>query len=93
MSPIKKQRVYRRPDPTLATGMFREYRPRISCFHTWEPVGVIDFEDTGLAAPGFDEVCFKCAAACKRDPRGRIVEYSTLAERELEVTERVEVVS
>jgi len=77
VSPARKQRVYRRPDPTVATGEFREYRHRISCFHLWK-----------TNTDG--EICTVCSATCKRDPQGRIVEYSTLAERELEEQERAE---
>ena len=78
-----KGRVYRRPDPTLATGTFREFKPRISCFHHWERNVVRDV--VTMILPG--ERCAVCDATCLRDETGRIVEYSTKAERELEEQE------
>jgi hypothetical protein len=89
---IKRQRVYRRPDPTLATGTFREFKVRISCFHHWGPNIVVEHvAGTVISAttlPG--ERCEVCDATCLRGPDGRIVEYSTKAERELEEQERAD---
>lgn len=74
-------KVYKRPDPTLATGVLREYRPRISCFHQWGAnveVVTIDGVEFDSVLPG--ELCEHCGATCKRDPRGRIVEYAAREE-------------
>lgn len=69
-----KRAIYRRPDPTIATGMFREYRPRISCFHAWEPnVSIGDGVVAARITPG--EICMLCAATCRRGTDGRIVEF------------------
>lgn len=48
----------------------------VSCHHAWLPRSV----------PG--EFCAWCAATCKRDSSGRIVDYSTVTSREIEAEQK-----